>query len=42
MLIFNNSCHTGEISAEQKKVSMPIFKKNKRDDPSNYRLVSVI
>jgi len=41
-IIFERSWRTGEVPKDWRKVSVtPIFKKGKKEDPGNYRLVSL-
>ncbi|CAM4574506.1 unnamed protein product [Lepidochelys kempii] len=41
-IIFENSWRTGEVPDDWKKANVvPIFKKEKKEDPGNYRLVSL-
>lgn len=42
-IIFERFWRTGEVPEEWKKSSVtPVFKKSKKDDPGNYRPVSLI
>jgi len=41
-IIFERSWKTGEVPKDWRKASVtPIFKKGKKEDPGNYRLVSL-
>ncbi|XP_075789726.1 uncharacterized protein LOC112544972 [Pelodiscus sinensis] len=40
-IIFENSWRLGEIPDDWKKANVPIFKKGKKDNPGNYKLVSL-
>ncbi|KGL79824.1 RNA-directed DNA polymerase from mobile element jockey, partial [Tinamus guttatus] len=41
-IIFERSWRTGEVPEDWKKVNlMPLFKKGKKEDPGNYRPVSL-
>jgi len=41
-MIFERSCRTGEMPENRRKANVtPVFKKNKKEDPGNYRPVSL-
>jgi len=41
-MIFEKSRHSGEVPGDWKKGNIaPIFKKGRKEDPGNYRLVSL-
>jgi len=41
-IIFERSCRTGDVPEDSRKASVtPIFKKGKKEDPGNYRPVSL-
>ncbi|KFQ49364.1 hypothetical protein N334_14407, partial [Pelecanus crispus] len=40
-MIFEKSWQSGEVPADWKKGNVPIFKKGRKEDPGNYRPVSL-